>query len=419
MFKTKTIADAPMFYSPEEARGWANGYNKCLDELQKRVHEAAQPEDASDDTVPESFIKCTPVQQLMTVNLVLGAIIDDIDTTRTVAGEWVHGILKNMLARVKCIQQNVQRPQMIVVEEGLTEESMQKLEAEGLVKFGTVKEPGDAVISMTPTEEPPCGKACPRDEHCDNYGIDDEPCKNAPVDAQKDVADAGKFLKSLMVREYDRKEYYAAVETLIAAATVQPAPMSTVLAAVNTLQHEYDTSVGWYKIDQNPADMDIEWIRANAVHEQPNEKVQAALDILRKACNKIVPAHSHLRVIPAKLGWNADQASGWYAALDTVEGKRNTEELKANADNQCSTTDILVGAFTDTLKAKLNAADAKYGYADAWMHCDVNGLRLDMYRHLQKGDPRDVAGYCAMLWARDASTALPADQEVPDAAEVK
>ena len=64
-----------------------------------------------------------------------------------------------------------------------------------------------------------------------------------------------------------------------------------------------------------------------------------------------------------------------------------------------SAVDDLVDRFAVALKEKLRAAAAKYGHDDAWVRDD---WRADLVRqlgeHVQKGDPRDVAAYCAFAW---------------------
>lgn len=62
-------------------------------------------------------------------------------------------------------------------------------------------------------------------------------------------------------------------------------------------------------------------------------------------------------------------------------------------------TDGLIDGFAAALKSKLNKAAEKYGYNDDWMRPE---WREDLVRHLiahvEKGDPRDVAAYCAFAW---------------------
>jgi hypothetical protein len=66
----------------------------------------------------------------------------------------------------------------------------------------------------------------------------------------------------------------------------------------------------------------------------------------------------------------------------------------------------LVDRFAVALKEKLSAAEAKYGYSDGWMRRDwMDECRAKLVEHVAKGDPRDVAAYCAFLWHHGESTA--------------
>lgn len=64
-----------------------------------------------------------------------------------------------------------------------------------------------------------------------------------------------------------------------------------------------------------------------------------------------------------------------------------------------SAIDDLVARFADALRQKLHAAKEKYGYSDAWMRDDWRETLIRcMHEHIEKGDPRDVAAYCAFAW---------------------
>ena len=66
----------------------------------------------------------------------------------------------------------------------------------------------------------------------------------------------------------------------------------------------------------------------------------------------------------------------------------------------------LVVRFARALSKKLAAAEVKYGYSDGWMSPDwLDECRAKLMEHIVKGDPRDVAAYCAFLWHHEASTA--------------
>ena len=69
----------------------------------------------------------------------------------------------------------------------------------------------------------------------------------------------------------------------------------------------------------------------------------------------------------------------------------------------------LVQRFSAALAEKLAAAEKKYGYSDGWASPDwLDECRQKLLEHVTKGDPRDVAAYCAFLWHHGASTAAPA-----------
>lgn len=66
----------------------------------------------------------------------------------------------------------------------------------------------------------------------------------------------------------------------------------------------------------------------------------------------------------------------------------------------------LVARFFAALSEKLAAAEKKYGYSDGWASPDwMDECRAKLMEHIAKGDPRDVAAYCAFLWHHGASTA--------------
>jgi hypothetical protein len=65
-----------------------------------------------------------------------------------------------------------------------------------------------------------------------------------------------------------------------------------------------------------------------------------------------------------------------------------------------------VDRFAAALKGKLAAAEKKYGYSDGWAEPDwMQECRAKLVDHIAKGDPRDVAAYCAFLWHHGESTA--------------
>lgn len=114
--------------------------------------------------------------------------------------------------------------------------------------------------------------------------------------------------------------------------------------------------------------------------------------------------------------WTADRdAALWFARRSDAEAFAAEDEdawrilpvsaLASHPAGQSAETDALVDRFAVALKAKLRAAEAKYGWQNGWLKSDWqvecrNGLLL----HVGKGDPLDVAAYAAFCWHHGWST---------------
>lgn len=62
-------------------------------------------------------------------------------------------------------------------------------------------------------------------------------------------------------------------------------------------------------------------------------------------------------------------------------------------------TASLVQRFATALAEKLYKAEQKYGYSTDWMKDHwYNDCLQSLWEHIEKGDPRDVAAYCAFMW---------------------
>lgn len=73
----------------------------------------------------------------------------------------------------------------------------------------------------------------------------------------------------------------------------------------------------------------------------------------------------------------------------------------------------LVNAFSAALLAKLEAAKEKYNYNDDWEEDGwQDSLNHQLLDHLKKGDPIDVAAYCAFAWFHDWKVSLSVDSEI-------
>ena len=83
-------------------------------------------------------------------------------------------------------------------------------------------------------------------------------------------------------------------------------------------------------------------------------------------------------------------------------------------------TSKLVLDFAKSLAEKLCAAEKKHGYSDGWAIPDAEDWPTPLCceklaEHLRKGDPLDVAAYCAFLWYHKLSTAPALKDFVPRA----
>lgn len=107
---------------------------------------------------------------------------------------------------------------------------------------------------------------------------------------------------------------------------------------------------------------------------------------------------------------------------EQYEGLSNTHSIPATSDgwpqrlaslmtwpvDLHDDTKRLVIGFAAAMACKLSAAERKYGYSNGWTSRDwMYECRSKLIEHLLKGDPRDVANYCAFLWWHGESTVAP------------
>ena len=99
------------------------------------------------------------------------------------------------------------------------------------------------------------------------------------------------------------------------------------------------------------------------------------------------------------------------SALEAAERARASSPNAAAAVGQevelHPRTRDLVSRFSVALAGKLAAAERKYGYTDGWADDDwMEECRGKLIEHVAKGDPIDVAAYCAFLWHHGEYTEL-------------
>ncbi|WP_151742792.1 MULTISPECIES: hypothetical protein [unclassified Acinetobacter] len=106
----------------------------------------------------------------------------------------------------------------------------------------------------------------------------------------------------------------------------------------------------------------------------------------------------------------ANGCNGGLAAFICQQHK--IEELKSQLEkfekpDLSADTNALINNFADQMKVKLLKAQEKYGFNDDWKNPDWEAkCRVDLYRHLNKGDPIDVANYCAFMLFHKWSTSF-------------
>ena len=100
--------------------------------------------------------------------------------------------------------------------------------------------------------------------------------------------------------------------------------------------------------------------------------------------------------------WNA-------RAITTPALNEGEREAEPNTNPWAETDPLadLVARFSAALLTKLRAAERKYGWNDGWMRDDWReDCQRQFLEHAAKGDPRDVANYCAFMWHHGWPTAL-------------
>ncbi|MBG2703596.1 hypothetical protein F1516_30755, partial [Klebsiella michiganensis] len=89
----------------------------------------------------------------------------------------------------------------------------------------------------------------------------------------------------------------------------------------------------------------------------------------------------------------------WNRCIDDVAKINGEMIIAGRVDGLHPTTAALVNDFATALAEKLRKAELKYGYSNAWTNNGwMTECLADFHRHIAKGDPRDVAAYCAFMW---------------------
>lgn len=127
-------------------------------------------------------------------------------------------------------------------------------------------------------------------------------------------------------------------------------------------------------------------------------------------------ANSQLRY--SMWGWK-ERSAELQAELDSLTGSRSAAlpreagaDVPALSAGEPDPLETLVAGFAKALlaKLKLSRANGRSGWdAPDW----EDECRAGLIKHIDKGDPRDVAAYCAFMWHHDWSTWSPARSATP------
>lgn len=122
----------------------------------------------------------------------------------------------------------------------------------------------------------------------------------------------------------------------------------------------------------------------------------AAMDGEPVAALKLPPKLSNDRERAHELNTGVDI---WNRCIDEVAKINGEMIIAGRVDGLHPSTMALVNDFATALAEKLHKAELKYGYSNAWINNGwMTECLAEFHRHIAKGDPRDVAAYCAFMW---------------------
>ncbi|SMG72974.1 Uncharacterised protein [Klebsiella quasipneumoniae] len=130
---------------------------------------------------------------------------------------------------------------------------------------------------------------------------------------------------------------------------------------------------------------------------------------------KLPPKMSNDRTNAHELSTGVDV---WNRCIDEV-AKLNGKCIPSVPSGLHPDTQKLVTNFCTALAEKLYKAQLKYGHSDNWSYANWEiECQTAFHEHIAKGDPRDVAAYCAFMWYHGWRTEVERrEQVVPDEVE--
>jgi hypothetical protein len=123
-------------------------------------------------------------------------------------------------------------------------------------------------------------------------------------------------------------------------------------------------------------------------------QLMAAMDSEQVAI-KLPPKMTNDRKTARELNTGVDV---WNRCIDEV-AKLNGKSILSVPPELHPDTQKLVTDFCTALAEKLYKAQLKYGHSDNWSYANWEiECQTAFHEHIAKGDPRDVAAYCAFMW---------------------
>lgn len=161
-----------------------------------------------------------------------------------------------------------------------------------------------------------------------------------------------------------------------------------------------------YKVDDDDSELDgmwSAWKAAGAELVEALEKAQKSNEFLKGQLSELANFNPD---------WDKLEASyeSWREiAAELLVAKERIAELESRTvklpDDLHPDTQELVIDFCTALAEKLYKAQLKYGYDADWKQDGwPSQCQAHFHQHIAKGDPRDVAAYCAFMWWHGWST---------------
>ena len=128
--------------------------------------------------------------------------------------------------------------------------------------------------------------------------------------------------------------------------------------------------------------------RIAELESRPEQQLVSALQLPPKLSNDRENAH--------ELNAGVDT---WNRCIDEVAKLNGQMIISGCIDSLHPSTAALVNDFATALAEKLRKAEQKYGYSHGWTDNGwMDECQTAFHEHVAKGDPLDVAAYCAFMW---------------------